>query len=292
MQKRDVFLYFAFRPEKTLSRATRYAREIQNKLPDFDFAILTYDKPQRAHQEVFDLQGMRVPHFIYGKEAADQLPYPNKIGPNFFLKPLNTDVAILLYWKDCPGYERYWVIEDDVEYTGNLGTLICDLQRLDADLLATHVRHLPDDWDYIDKFRSGLNESTVPKNSRLTFLPFHAVTNKALAAIDAAYREGWAGQYEMTWPAILDHAGLRITDLGGNGPYVAEGFKGRHYIDLSPGDYLKHGSFGTKRVRLGKGRQPEILWHPVKTFPDWARMTVKRGVSMSKWLLRKYGIGF
>ena len=106
MQKRDVFLYFAFRPEKTLARASRYAREIQNALPDFDFAILTYDKPQKAHRDVVDLIGLRVPHFVFGKEAACQLPYPNKIGSNFFLKPLNTDVAILLFWKDCPDYER------------------------------------------------------------------------------------------------------------------------------------------------------------------------------------------
>ncbi len=132
MQKRNVFLYFAYRPEKTLARAARYAREIRDACPDFDFVILTYDKPQKAHRSTTDLQGLRVPHFIYGKEAACQLPYPNKVGPDFFLKPLNTDVAILLYWTDCPGYERYWVIEDDVEYTGNLGNLISDLQRLDG----------------------------------------------------------------------------------------------------------------------------------------------------------------
>ena len=70
MQKRDVFLYFAFRPEKTLSRTTRYAREIQNKRPDFDFVILTYDKPQGALRKPLSSQRMRVPHFIYGKEAA------------------------------------------------------------------------------------------------------------------------------------------------------------------------------------------------------------------------------
>ena len=92
----------------------------------------------------------------------------------------------------------------------------------------------------------------------------------------------------MTWPAILDAAGLSIADIGGNGPYVAEGHRGRHYIDLSPDDYQKHGSFGTKRIRLSAGREPEILWHPVKTFPNWARMSAKRGISMSKWLWRKY----
>ncbi len=149
---------------------------------------------------------------------------------------------------------------------------------------------MPADWDYIAKFRAGINDSKVPERCRLTFLPFHAVTNKALSAIDQAYRDGWAGQYEMTWPAILDHVGLPIADFGGNGPYVVEGNRGRHYIDLSPTDYQKHGSFGTKRIRLSAGREPEILWHPVKTVPDWARMSVKRGISMSKWMWKKYGV--
>lgn len=287
MHNRNVFLYFAFRPEKTLARAARYARQIADACPDFDFAVLTYDRPQDAHKGSVDLEGQRVPHYVYGEKAVHQLPYPNKVGPVFSLKPLNTDVAIFLFWKDCPDYERYWVSEDDVEYTGDMGKLIADLQSLEGDLLATHVRHLPDDWDYIAKFRAGLTDSTVPKNCRLTFLPFHAITNKGLATIDAAYRAGWAGQYEMTWPAILDHAGLPIVDIGGKGPYVAEGHRGKHYIDLSPTNYEKHGSFGTKHIRMSAGREPEILWHPVKTFPDWARMMVRRSVSLWRWGWRR-----
>ena len=155
MQKRNVFLYFAFRPEETIARAARYAREIQKACPDFDFAILTYDKPQKARQTVVDLKGLSVPHFTYGEEAAYRLPYFNKIGSNFFLKPLNCDIPVLLFWKDRPNYERYWTLEDDIDYTGNFGKLVSDLQKIDADLLATHVRDLPDDWDYIAKFHSG-----------------------------------------------------------------------------------------------------------------------------------------
>jgi hypothetical protein len=290
MRKRNVFLYFAFRPEKTIARAARYARQIQNACPDFEFVVLTYDGGQEAHRDSIDLNGLGVPHYVYGKAAAVRLPYPNKIGSQFSFKPLNPDCAILLFWRDCPEYERYWTIEDDVEYTGDLGKLISSLQDLEADLLATHIRNLPADWDYISKFRTSANGRPALNTCRLAFLPFHAVTNKALTAIDSAYRDGWAGQYEMTWPTILDSVGLPVADIGGNGPYVAKGHRGLHYIDLSPTDYQKHGSFGTKRIRLAPGRQPDLLWHPVKTIPDWARMSVKRGLSISKYLWRKYGI--
>lgn len=290
MRKRNVFLYFAFRPEKTLARAARYARQIAGACPDFDFIVLTYDASLEAQKASVALGGLQVARMIYGKNAAQLLPYPNKVGPEFHLKPLNCDIPVLLFWKDHPDYERYWVCEDDVEYSGDIGGLIRDLQKLEADLLVTHLRRLPDDWDYISRFRGGGNVPPVPANCRVGFLPFHAATNRALAAIDLAYRDGWAGQHEMTWPAILDCAQLSVVDIGGNGPYVAEGLRGKHYIDLSPRDYQKLGSFGTKRIRLGVGREPEILWHPVKTIPDWARMSIKRGISMSKWLWKKYGV--
>ncbi len=287
MSKRSVFLYLSYRPEKTAARAARYARQIAKHCPDFDFAVLTYDHPHPTNKGVIDLDGQQTPHIVYGQEAAQRLPYPNKVGRKFVLKPLNVDVPTILFWKDHPDYQRYWVSEDDVEYTGDLGKLIASLQQLDADLLATHVRQLPGNWDYIPWFR-GPNDNTVPKNCRLTFLPFHAITNRGLATLDEAYRMGWAGQYEMTWPAILDHAGLPIADIGGNGPYVAEGCRGKHYIDLSPTSYQKLGSFGTKHVRLGAGREAEILWHPVKPVPDWARMKIKRSISIWTYLWKKF----
>lgn len=122
---------------------------------------------------------------------------------------------------------------------------------------------------------------------RVCFLPFFGVSAEALTAIDAAYRRGWNGHNEMTWAMILDHAGIPIRDIGGAGPYVAADDRNRCYLDLSPNDFSKYGSFGTMRIRLFPGRARNILWHPVKTPRNWVRMNRKRLKSIVGWYRRK-----
>ena len=184
-------------------------------------------------------------------------------------------------------FERYWIIEDDVEYTGDFGELINSLNKSNAHLLATHLRALPEGWDYTDRFVEGDRIGSMPPSRRVCFLPFFAISNRALKAIDSAYSRGWAGHHEMTWPAILDQLNLNIQDIGGCGPYVANEDRNRRYLDLSPTDYRKLGSFGTMQIRLWPGKQTNILWHPVKYFPDWLVMKRKRYLSLVGWFISR-----
>ncbi len=176
-------------------------------------------------------------------------------------------------------------MEDDVEYTGHFGALIKDINEnsSNAELACTHLRKLPDDWDYIYMFSSGADIIPESMPKRVCFLPFFYVTSTALSAIHSAYMRGWAGYNEMSWAVILDFNGIPIRDIGGNGPYVAPEDRDRYYIDRSPNNFDKRGSFGTLKIRLSPGRERDVLWHPVKTLPNWVTMRRKRFISVSKY---------
>lgn len=282
----DVVLYLAREPRVTASRITRFISELHASCPGIPFQILSYNSESEEVKERLQFGEAAVLHYVYNRNSPRRLGYPNKVGKKFAFKPGNADVVLLLYWRENASYERYWVIEDDVEYTGNFGTLIASLRTMPADLLATHVRDLPEGWDYLHRFVIGEDLGPSPATRRVCFLPFYAISNTSLQVLDDAYRRGWAGHHEMTWPAILDRRGLSIMDIGGNGPYVAAERRQRHYIDLSPTDFEKRGSFGV-RARLRPGLEMNILWHPVKTFPDWLVMKLKRYQSILEWGIRE-----
>lgn len=290
---RDVFVYLSHKPLATSARIAKFQQSIRRFVPLMDFIIVTFDKFSKEQHHVLNIEGLKIPHFIYNRDSLATLPYPDKLprgpfGADTFLHQGCADLPVLLFWRENDQYDNMWVCEDDVEYTGELGCLINTLRAENADsgLACTHVRRLPPDWDYIPLFSSG-NEDIIEQEMRVCFLPFFCITRSALIAIDAAYTRGWAGYNEMAWAVILDHVGIRIRDIGGNGPYVAPEDRQKRYIDNSPNSFEKLGSFGTIRIRLFPGRQKNILWHPVKTPRAWLRQSGKRFKSIWSWYKNK-----
>lgn len=293
IHSRNVFIYLSYKPQVTIRRIEKFYKSIKTALPFFDFCIVTFDRSRAAGISRFAIGNVHVPHIIYNADSTGRLGYKNKIpGKNFHYNSY-ADIAIMIFLLDHDVYDNIWVSEDDVEYTGDIGELIKSIGESngDAGLACTHVRPLPEKWEFIDWFCAGDDDvSRIPK--RVCFLPFFCVTRPALAAIHAAYTRGWAGHHEMAWPMILDFAGFRIRDIGGNGPYVAPEDRNRRYIDNSPTSFAKHGSFGTMRIRLFPGREPNVLWHPVKTPRNWVRMNLKRAKSIYNWYKPRLTQGF
>ena len=284
---RDVFIYFSYKPAKISRRIVRFYQSLRNSIPDIDFHIVTYDNSGSAGYRPIRIADTEFPRSVYNLASVRAMGYPAKVPQSSFPFKDHCDIPILLFWRDHQEYRRYWVMEDDVEYTGDLGTLIRGLRATsgNSELLCTHLRLLPKDWNYICMFSTGSDLPPPDHPFRVCFLPFFCATFTALAAIDGAYLRGWSGQHEMVWPSVLDFAGMRIRDIGGCGPFVAPEDRNQRYIDRSPGDYQKHGSFGTKKIRLAPGREPDMLWHPVKTFPNWVTMKRKRIVSIAEYYL-------
>jgi hypothetical protein len=284
---RIVFLYLSGAPKKTTRKIERFYKSIKSAYKSAEFRVVSYTENSKAGTFELEVRDFSIIHHIYNRESLRGLNYPSRVshGRFNFTHDGCVDLPIILFWRDNPDFDRYWVSEDDVEYTGDIGSLLRWLDRTDegAELSCTHVRLVPDNWNYLHTFSSGDDRLSDEMPRRVCFLPFFCVSPKALAAIDTAYKRGWAGYNEMTWAIILDYAGMSIRDIGGAGPYVAKEYHNCCYIDRSPNDFSKRGSFGTLRIRLFPGRSRNMLWHPVKTPSAWVRMTRRRLKSIFLW---------
>jgi hypothetical protein len=85
-----------------------------------------------------------------------------------------------------------------------------------------------------------------------------------MQAMDQAYRLGWSGHCEATWPTIINLAGLKLEDIGGDGEFVAPGNHNRFYTNTLSSPTLAPGSLVFRPARCWLGSQRNKLWHPVK----------------------------
>jgi hypothetical protein len=280
--KSDVLLFITTNIKLARKRLLRFRTAFLNAQPYNCFAVVTFDAAATSHVRQINLRGVIIDHYIFGVDAVETLGYPNKGAARpFKLIPGNSDLITLIFRKLQPQFQHYWFLEDDVEYTGDPAYLFGDLSRRKGDLLATHLAPGYGQWAYA-ALRQAPN--CDPDDDWLIFLPFYRVSADALDTIDAYYHNGWDGHHENMWATILMHAGRTIVDIGGQGDYVAEADRNKHYYGHARDGFHKNGSFGTLHIRLWPGRRKNVLWHPVKPLGAWARQRKKRLISQFKWV--------
>lgn len=281
-------LYYASNPRQVKKRLLRFREAFLRLGPGCDFVVVSYDgsRPTTVHQ--LELDGVAVTHFVFGPDAVDRLGYPVKGAARpFKLIPGNCDLVHVMARKALPQYVQYWSAEDDVDYSGDVYDVFAGLNHREGDLLAAHLAHGTDSWTYASMLHSPKGPMTAAQ-SWLVFLTFFRISGAALDTIDRYYRDGWSGHSENMWATILKDAGMSVIDFGGDGQYVAEEDRNVRYYGLPNDGFDKHGSFGTKTIRLRVGSRQNVLWHPIKPFKAWVRQNRKRLVSILKWQLAKF----
>ncbi len=196
-------------------------------------------------------------------EAA--LSYPAKIAQHpATLWPRNIDLPLFWFWRRNPHYRHYWVIEYDVRYSGDWKDFFGSFADNKSDLLGATLFDFDfrPGWAHWESYESA---SPAPLNERVrATLSAYRLSDRALSAIDQAYREGTSGHYEVAIPTILKSRGLVIEDMGGNGPYVAAGNINRHYTNTPQTPGLAPGTFVLHPEGMIKDRLPNMLWNPFK----------------------------
>lgn len=283
----DAFVYFSRNPMVNYKHMARFHAAVTAAGMEFHAISFIPGHPEKIEQ--LCVNGKVVLQHIYSELSLQSLRYPVKTAAQpFRLIPGNTDIPQLLFWQRNPNFERYWFMEDDVDYSGRIETLLGSVGKIKGDLLATHFSTAFSDWDYAQRFRSG-NDVLESGQHYLCFLPFIVVSSQALATLHARYQSGWDGHPEMVWPTALCHANLEVVDIGGQGPYVRPELKGRHYAaDVGDQNFRKHGSFGTQKIRLRPGPVPDMLWHPVKSPRYWLVARTKRTRSVIEWHCQRF----
>lgn len=113
-------------------------------------------------------------------------------------------------------FDHYWVVESDVEYRGDWGSLFDRFEADACDLLASHLytyAHWPR-WYWWDKGFTAPNGVPPPEADRIkALLPIYRMSARAVRELESAHRAGWRGHRECVIPTVLKLRGFRIGDL-------------------------------------------------------------------------------
>jgi hypothetical protein len=230
--------------------------------PDFEPVVLINGEPPVAVGPL--LEGIRYAYVStaearnrdYGAKAFD--------GANWHIAhDGHTDLLLLRFAQMHPEFDQFWSMEYDVRFSGAWRTLFDAFRNSPAEFLATTVRTAADepDWFYWSTLRAPVPLRDIERLR--CFMPIFRASRAAVEVMDQAYRAGWSGHLEATWPTVLNHAGLMIEDIGGNGAFVTPENRNRFYSN-SPTWNLAPGSFVFKPARFLAGYRRNYLWHPVK----------------------------
>jgi hypothetical protein len=237
------------------------------------FVVLHLGKGQECPKRL-----ARVPHHIVPTGEVRTPLYPGKSGePNWHLwLGGHTDLIAMHFMRARPDYDRYWMVEYDVRYTGNWGRMLAELEQEPADLLAPGLLRRTDDPEWYNWPSLQAPIPLADHDTLRAFLPIWRVSAELFRAVDEAYRQGWAGHCEGTWPTIGMAAGLKVADLGGDGEFTPERLRGRFYTNTPRQVHLAPGTLVFKPALYRTGTRRDMLWHPVKPF--WWRAEVKEGL--------------
>jgi len=220
----------------------------------------------------------RVPHHVVRTPELRFSAYPTKCGGadwNLW-NGGHTDLILLHFLRAHPEYDRSWLVEYDVRFSGPWSRFFAAFEEIDADLIVPVLRRRTDqpDWMWWHTLRPP--EPLAPEATLCAFMPVLRVSRAGWQAVDAAWRAGWGGHSETVWPTAIAAAGLSIVDPGGHGPFTPPALRGRFYSSTMADIGLAPGTLMWKPPLYRPGNRPDMLWHPVKPF--WPRAELRQAL--------------
>ena len=247
-----------------------------------------------ADHEVRFILSSDDPHATLGGLPEDQvdrisradvlaLRYPEKCQDADWNMAGNLDLVFLEFQRRHPGHDQYWFLEYDVHWEGEWSVLFEHFRTGGADVLGATMLQM-DDVPHKEGNPSYPRQVVPPgmawarQHVLRGFLPACRISERALLALDAAYRAGLGGHYEVNVPTVAAQNGMVIEDFGGRGRFVRPENRDRFYF--ARGDNYSHspGSFVFRPMQRVLAR-PNTLWHPVKPdgVPVWHPLRVDGG---------------
>lgn len=164
-------------------------------------------------------------------------------------------------------YRHYWLVENDVEFSGSWADLVRPCLNCESDLIASHLRKFSDEpnWFFWPSLASPKRRPLNPHHFTRAFFPVYRITRKAILLIDQLQRSGWRGHCEALIPTILNLHGMSTTDfLDINQFYLGRG----QDLPLTQEDVL---DLSTLRWRppvtsaeFSRRFRENVIFHPVK----------------------------
>lgn len=189
------------------------------------------------------------------------------------LVPGCNNLPLLRFHKLFGGhYDNYWMIEDDVYFSGEWWNFFHQFDGMKDDFFTTNIRRHSEDphWGWWGTLSHPSKHIRVEERIA-SFNPVYRISSRAAEFLFNAYFEGWMGHHEVLMPTLLYHAGFSISDFGGHGEFVPKGFEALFYNH----NYWKEGPTNnatTFRFRpvfdiekfYSLQLQKDKLYHPLK----------------------------
>ena len=184
------------------------------------------------------------PHYIFRSDVLFSMGY-KPISDS--LIPGSNHFPLLKFYKEFPQYDYYWLVEDDVRFTGDWSDFFDAFEMDNSDFISSYLRKYADepDWPWWGSLK---NCGTGVETCDLvhTFNPIYRISNRALERVDKCLKDGWSGHHEVLFPTLLAMSGMSVRDFndGKSMFYFNETFS---HLPLKPQD-VRH----------------NVLYHPIK----------------------------
>ncbi len=170
------------------------------------------------------------------------------------------------------GYDRFWLVEYDVDYSGDWATFFGAIATYEGDLLTTRLRPLSSDPTF---YYARIYEQTqaAPDDPLIAFMPISRLSRRLIENYRQCLQQpGWRGHFEMVLPSIARANGLSVAEIGGNDALTPPERRGLHYdgsfADLQAVN-TTHAFRPPRAFRYfvqspRRFRRPDHIYHPIK----------------------------
>ena len=170
--------------------------------------------------------------FVFTSDVLNELGYtPIEKGK---LVPGSNHFPLLKFFKENQCYDYYWLVEDDVRFSGDWKDFFDSFASSTSDFLSSVIETKAENpnWYWWTSLKTG-NEVIAEEKLLKAFNPIYRLTRQALACIDAYLRIGWMGHHEVLLPTLLYNKGFLVEDFGGEGTFVRPENNAKFYDDTS-----------------------------------------------------------
>lgn len=170
--------------------------------------------------------------FVFTSDVLNELGYtPIEKGK---LVPGSNHFPLLKFLKENQCYDYYWLVEDDVRFSGDWRDFFDSFASSTSDFLSSVIETKAENpnWYWWTSLKAG-NEVITEEKLLKSFNPIYRLSSQALACIDAHLRIGWMGHYEVLLPTLLYNKGFLLEDFGGEGTFVRPENNAKFYDDTS-----------------------------------------------------------
>lgn len=170
--------------------------------------------------------------FVFTSDILSELGYtPIEEGK---LVPGSNHFPLLKFFKENQGYDYYWLVEDDVRFSGEWKEFFGSFASCTSDFLSSVIETKAENpnWYWWTSLKTG-NAVIAEEKLLKSFNPIYRLARQALTCIDAHLRIGWMGHHEVLLPTLLYNKGFLLEDFGGEGSFVRLENKSKFYDDTS-----------------------------------------------------------